>query len=391
MGPPPVNKEQRSSGQMSSPGLQSVWEEEGQKEVVPPRQRPEPDGLPPGILGYGTEDDRSRTYCGLSKKWFFLLLAAIIIVILGIALGVGLGVGLKQKKSSPSSSSSAPTTGTNSQYLIGGAIDPSYYSHIGAFNGSGIALASQSFTKELESGTQGSIVMYFQHHSGEIRWVQLSSSGQWLGGSVSEVVAVDAKNSTPLSAVSYSVIGQNTWHIFYIDQQNTIKQRSNSNTTNVWVDGPINNLNLKANDADQVGMQACWYGSDYGDSDYKHTPLPGQNSNSSYSNSVGMHMWYASDSSTFQQLGWRYGDTVWAHQGSFENKNGHAGVGCYSWGGGTVTYVMMVNQKNTVEFYWRDTNTSLTSTTDHPINEWTKCKLLLLILNEILLSVLIPQ
>ncbi len=100
--------------------------------------------------------------------------------------------------------------------------------------------------------------------------------------------------------------------------------------TNVWTDGPINDLALRPNDADQVGMQACWYGSDYGDSDYKHTPLPNSGPKS-YSNQVGMHMWYASDNNTFQQLGWRDGDASWTQQGDFTNMNGHAGVGCYSW------------------------------------------------------------
>lgn len=93
----------------------------------------------------------------------------------------------------------------------------------------------------------------------------------WLGGSDSEIVATNAKNSTPLSAVAYTSNGSSIWHVFYIDENNKIKQRSNSNTTNVWVDGPINSANLTANDADQVGLQACWYGSDYGDSDYTHT------------------------------------------------------------------------------------------------------------------------
>ena len=157
------------------------------------------------------------------------MLAAIIIIVLAVALGVGLGVGLSQKKSCVDhvaafflaltqifcrSSHSNTTPSDDTEYLIGGAINPSYYTHTGAFNGSGIALASQSFTKDLASGTQGSIVLYFQHHSGEIRYVQLNPEGDWLGGSVSEIVAVDAKNSTPLSAVSYSIQGQNTWHIF---------------------------------------------------------------------------------------------------------------------------------------------------------------------------------
>lgn len=44
----------------------------------------------------------------------------------------------------------------------------------------------------------------------------------------------------------------------------------------------------------------------------------------------------------------------------------------YSWGPGTITYVMFVNQANTVEFWWRDTDTSLASTSAHPINVWTK-------------------
>lgn len=180
-------------------------------------------------------------------------------------------------------------------------------------------------------------------------------------------------------ATDTSTLTRTQWHIFYIDNENRIRQRSNSNTSNVWVDGNINQLNLTANNADQVGMQACWYGSDYGDSDYVHTPLPsnGDASNASVTafQEVGMHIWYASDHQTFQQLGWRHGDVNWTFQGSWVNKNGHAGVGCYSWGPGTVTYVMMVNLDNAVEIWWKDTNNSLTSTTGHPINAWTNCKL----------------
>ena len=161
-----------------------------------------------------------------------------------------------------------------------------------------------------------------------------------------------------------------------IDTDNTIKQRSNSNTTNVWVDGPINSANLQANDADQVGMQACWYGSDYGDSDYSHTPLPGQTpGQQALTNEYGMHIWYASNDTTFQQLGWRYGDASWTWQQSWANKNGHAGVGCYSWeSDSTTTYFMIVNEEDTVEFWWKDTNTTLANTTTHPINEWVNSK-----------------
>lgn len=84
-----------------------------------------------------------------------------------------------------------------------------------------------------------------------------------------------------------------------------------------------------------------------------------------------MHLWYASDETTFQQLGWRAGDSKWAFQQSWLELNGHAGVGCYSWGEGTVTYVMFSDLSDTVNFYWKDTNSNTTSTANHPINSWT--------------------
>ncbi|RMY31329.1 hypothetical protein D0866_07363 [Hortaea werneckii] len=367
-------KDRPLSPELASPGLESVWAHESEKEVAAPPQLPRPnrraEEIPP-----------RRRLCGLPERSFYLLLAAVIAT--AIALGVGLGVGLGSKHERSSSASASvlpaptstqpalsPTATENAEYLIGGALDPSYYSTTGAFNGSGIALASQSFATDLQTGTQGSIVMYFQHHSGEIRWQQLSSSG-WIGGSASEVVAVDAKNSTPLSAVAYTTNGTSTWHIFYIDQNNLIKQRSNSNTTNVWVDGPINTANLKANDANQVGMQACWYGNDYGDSDYTHTPLPDSGGDEDYDEDVGMHLWYAVTNSSFEQWGWRDGEKEWRKQALWDRYNGHAGIGCYSWGPGTTTYVMLVNLQNTVEFWWKDTNTNVTGNDTHPINKWT--------------------
>ncbi|KAK5743144.1 hypothetical protein LTR17_002905 [Elasticomyces elasticus] len=373
MGPRLSNKERSLSPDPISPGLESVWAGEGDKEVAvaAPYAQPLPYERP-------VERPQARRVLGIPEKTFYILLA--LLIALAIGLGVGLGVGLGTKKHSPSTPPSAPPPSTapappststgDTQYLIGGAISPAYLSTTGAFNGSGIALASQSFSSSLESGTQGTLVMYFQHHSGEIRWQQLNAQGAWLGGGVSEVVAADAKNSTPLSAVAYTMNGTSTWHIFYIDVSNQIRQRTNSNTTNVWVDGPVNLANLTANDADMVGMQACWYGSDYGDSDYLHTPLP-NGGDAEYSDQVGMHLWYASDDTTFQQLGWRAGDDVWELQQSWLGLNGHAGVGCYSWGPGTVTYVMLVDLNNTVNFYWKDTNTNITNSTRHPINEWT--------------------
>ncbi|KAK5127916.1 hypothetical protein LTR85_005033 [Meristemomyces frigidus] len=374
MGPRLSTKERPLSPELMSPGLESVWAGEGEKEVFYPTPQPHPYQPP-----QEQEQPGKRRLCGMPAKLFYALLAAVLG--LAIGLGVGLGVGLGMKKSSsntapppstsPSSTSAAPTATptVDPEYLIGGALSPAYYSTAGAFNGSGIALASQSFVNNLNTGAHGNLVMYFQHHSGQIRYQQLTPDDGWQGGSASEVVATDARNSTPLSAVAY--VTPENMRLVDIDVNNQIKQRSGTNLSSLWTDGPINDANLTVHDADQVGMQACWYGSDYGDSDYTHTPLPTSGPDAAFTSDVGMHIWYGSNATTFQQYGWRAGDDSWTYQATWQDYNAHAGVGCYSWGPGTVTYVMMVNLQDTVEFWWKDTDTNLTGTTSHPINQWT--------------------
>lgn len=120
-----------------------------------------------------------------------------------------------------------------------------------------------------------------------------------------------------------------------LDTNSFLKQMSNFNTTNVWVEGPLSAANLSTYNADQVGMQACWYGNYYGDSDYTHTPLSNSGLNdtatgagAAYSSEVGMHIWFASDATTFQQYGWRDGNATWTYQQTWPKLDDHAGVGC---------------------------------------------------------------
>lgn len=110
--------------------------------------------------------------------------------------------------SSITSTVSTPTT----QPSPGGVIspNPNYLSTVGAFNGSGLAVASQSFGSEATgNGSYGKLVMYFQHHTGSIRQMQLRANG-WQGGQESDVVVGEgiAKNGTPISAVSYALNNQ---------------------------------------------------------------------------------------------------------------------------------------------------------------------------------------
>lgn len=83
---------------------------------------------------------------------------------------------------------------------------PKTFSTSGAFDGTGIALATESFGQE----SYGTVVVYFQHWTGDIRYMQLSSSGSWIGGGDQEVVATNARNGTPIAAVAYSMSGVST-------------------------------------------------------------------------------------------------------------------------------------------------------------------------------------
>lgn len=216
--------------------------------------------------------------------------------------------------------------------------------------------------------------MYFQHHSGQLRSAQLESNGEWQGGDVTNIVAADAKNGTPISAVAYARNQTAAWHVFYLNVNNTVTELINDNTTNVWRKGPLNDLNLQAMNDPNVGLQGCWYGSFYSDAAYNHSPVPGQTTSTGNSSdqTVGIHLWYAANATTFNSVGWTYGDDSWTDQQAFNGYNGHAGVACYSWGPGSDTYVMFVNLQDEVNILWKDLNTTLVGNSSHPINEWTK-------------------
>ena len=161
-----------------------------------------------------------------------------------------------------------------------------------------------------------------------------------------------------------------TGHIFYIDQTNKIREKINDNTTNQWKEGPIGDLNLIAMNDSNVGLQACWYGSFYGDANYTHSPIPGTGQNTTSQDQViGMHLWYGESPTMLQEVTWTYNTTAWYRQESFI-ANAHAGIACYSWGPGSVSYMMTVNLDNEVQVAWKDLNSSAPQSNAHPVNQW---------------------
>jgi hypothetical protein len=240
----------------------------------------------------------------------------------------------------------SPTPIGNPAFTIGGAYDPEYYSKKGAFNGSGIALASVNF------GVDASIFVYYQHYTGEIRAMVLEADGTWNDAGV---VATNARNGTPISVVAFVVNDTAQWHLFFIDTDNYVTERINSNSSafqeNTWKDGPLNQLNLKANDQDMVGLQACFWGDFYGDSDYSFGD--GFNATNETITRTGMDLWYADTNTSFQQYSWLDGQAQWSSTDyTWDNQNGRAGVGCYTWATGSTQYVFMVDLTNTLQVYW---------------------------------------
>lgn len=303
----------------------------------------------------------------MRKRNFFILIGLLILLVIGLALGLGLGLGLQKDDSKEDPAN--PICRKNPDWCIGGSLSADYVSKKGVFNGTGLALAGESWNK----GQRKLFTLYFQHHTGDIRFMQYSTDQTWLGGTKAQTVASDAKDASPISAVSFAIDATQYVHIFYIDKNNTVKQIVQDNVTSIWQSGPLNELNLKAFDSPSVGLQACWKGNYYGDSDYTKFPiLTGSNNTKPFDNIKGMNIWFATSESTFQQYAWYSGheNDTWVSIKPWSGMNGHAGVGCYSWGDGTSSYAMLSNKDNVVEFWWKDTNSSVQSTEAHPINSW---------------------
>jgi len=199
--------------------------DEGNKEVV----RPDNVVFHHPAQGYtpeGFSDDRlePRTICGLRRRLIWGLLATAVLV-LALGLGLGVGLGVETSNESFSTGSTNVTSGGALPTLtsriadtakIGGVLDESYTSDSGAWNGSGVAQTYQTFATTLDGAPEEhSTVIYYQHHTGEIRWLRLTVDGKWLRGPPdTEVIAKDAKNSTAIAAMHYDMNEISNWHVF---------------------------------------------------------------------------------------------------------------------------------------------------------------------------------
>ncbi|KAF2866655.1 hypothetical protein BDV95DRAFT_631492 [Massariosphaeria phaeospora] len=314
--------------------------------------------------------------CGMRKRWFIVSLTAIMACLIAVGLGVGLGLGLGRKGKDSPATVGHPYCRNHPELCIGGTLDPNFYSKKGAFNGSGIAVAGQAGDPLWEGENTRMFTLYFQHWTGDLRSIKYTGGKKWIGGTKEQTVATDAKSATPISTVAFkSQDNSSIFHVFYISKDNIIKQVTQTNKSKEWTPGPLNKHNLRAFDSPSVGLQACWKGNYYGEADYSKFPTPSGNTNEVPLDArLGINIWFATDETTFQQYTWYEGKEEWLEPKNDAKRlgmNGHAGVGCYSWGPGTVQYFMINNRYNGTEIWWKDTNWTSTDSSDaHVINTW---------------------
>ena len=238
------------------------------------------------------------------------------------------------------------------------------------FNGSSISVIKQLLPTNLTSAPEqglapeniNNFLLFFQHYAGDIRWIQSVWPDTWHGGSAYDLVASDAKNGTPISAVKSDFDNIHQTHVFCqlfrihygqlhvtltqhatdVNTEGLLRERVIDNSTYVWNDGALNQQNIKVLNADTVGMQACFYGG----------PLANVNLNGTDAMS-GIRLWVAIGETKFEQYAWRSGLSSWTReQSSWNDMNGHASPTCYSWDVGQTTYVMFVDVEDRLVIYW---------------------------------------
>ena len=101
----------------------------------------------------------------------------------------------------------------------------------GAFNGSDCsathkARLSEGGSLETEDDNSNSLVFY-QHYTGEIRWMQHLAPETWYGGTADQVIATDAKNGTSMDMIS-SVDSLLELHVYCACDQATWRHNTNA-------------------------------------------------------------------------------------------------------------------------------------------------------------------
>jgi hypothetical protein len=116
-----------------------------------------------------------------------------------------------------------------------------------------------------------------------------------------------------------------------IDSDNLVRQRSGNNGTVGWTEGSISKAKFTAWDGDLVGLSACEIAAN---------------------NSAPIRLFYASNSTAFEEYLWWAEKDEWEWQRTWEGYSASADVGCYT-GTDNYRYVGLVNPSNRLEIWYQ--------------------------------------
>lgn len=88
----PLSPTSTRYSEVNSPGLQSVYEKEGEKEVIKYDVHPV---YAQGPQSHDAESARKGRICGLPKLWFFILATLVLIAVIAAAVACGVVFGTK--------------------------------------------------------------------------------------------------------------------------------------------------------------------------------------------------------------------------------------------------------------------------------------------------------
>jgi hypothetical protein len=207
-----------------------------------------------------------------------------------------------------------------------------------AFHLTGVATARGN-------GGDGDMNVFFQHQSGEIRRMSVDSNGHWTGGDHSTIVTQDAKDGSPVSVFSNTDGGIHSFYFYFIASNNQVRERIGTQDGNgavIWREGPLSSQNVVALDDPNAAMQVC-YSEFYNQTD-PADPSP-----------YGMRLWYAVAPTTIRTYYRTFGQDQWTQETAADYvANGKAGIGCYTWTGTSIYYLMVMNLDDTMNILYRD-------------------------------------
>ncbi len=132
----------------------------------------------------------------------------------------------------------------------------------------------------------------------------------------------------------------------------TFLKQINSKVANLRRDRPIWNEELQVLKDQLVGLQVCWSALGFSGG---ASSEPGCDQ---WDQDGGLHLWYCSNSNQISAFAGiiKAMETIYGYP---KPCSLHAGISCYKWGGGGVTYPILVNMNAKAEIWWKISNIAL--------------------------------